>query len=280
MIDRGQGRHSPLLVIGAGIVVALVLVGLLAPLIAPHDPRAITGDSLERPSAQHLLGTNDSGQDVFSQVVWGTRTSMVVVTGAASLTVALGVLIGVGTSLLGGLVDAVVTRVIDILLAMPMLPLLLLVGALAGPHLGVLILTVGLTAWPRVARIARSQTLTLRQRGFLAAAGGFGAGPLYLLRRHLAPELGPTIVANLVNWAAITAGLEAAVAFLGLADPLAVSWGAVMDRALAHPGLYFTPLWLWWVLPAGLAITVAVLGFTFLGVGLEPRFNPRWRRAL
>ncbi len=280
MSGRPHRRRSPLLVAGTAIVAALLLVALLAPLIAPHDPRAIAGDSLERPSLQHPLGTNDSGQDILSQLVWGTRTSMMVVTGAASLTVALGVLIGVGAAVLGGLVDAVATRVLDVLLAMPMLPLLLVVGALAGPHLGVLILTIGLTAWPRVARIARSQTLSLRQRGFLAAAGGFGAGPLYLLRRHLGPELGPTVVANLVNWAAITAGLEAAVAFLGLADPLAVSWGAVMDRALAHPGLYFTPLWLWWVLPAGLAITVAILGFTFLGVGLEPRFNPRWRRAL
>ncbi len=273
-------RHSPLLLLGSGIVMALVLVALLAPLIAPHDPRAITGDSLEHPSARHLLGTNDSGQDIFSQVIWGTRTSMVVVAGAASLTVALGVLIGAGAALVGGFADAVAARVIDIFLAMPMLPLLLVVAALAGPHLGVLILTIGLTAWPRVARITRSQTLTLRQRGFMSAAGGFGAGPLYLLRRHLVPALGPIIVANLVNWAAITAGLEASVAFLGLADPLAVSWGAVVDRALAHPGLYFTSLWLWWVLPAGLAITVAILGFTFLGVGLEPRFNPRWRRAL
>ncbi len=276
---RRRRERSPLLVLGAALVVTLGTSALMAPLLAPHDPRAITGDTLERPSARHLLGTNDAGQDILSQVIWGARTSMAVAVGAASLIVALGALIGAWAGLRGGLTDAVVMRVVDVILAMPRLPLLILVGALIGPNLVVLIVMIGVTAWPEVARIVRSQVLSLRSRGYVSAAQAFGGGSFYVVRRHLVPAVAPLIAANFVNWAAIAISLESGLAFLGLGDPGSVSWGQILDRALAHPGLYFTDLWTWWVLPAGLAITLAVMGFTFLGVGLEPRFNPRWRRV-
>ncbi len=277
----GDGsKRSPLLTLGAAMVVALGLAALLAPVLAPHDPRAITGDSLARPSSNHLLGTNDVGQDIFSQVIWGTRTSMTVAVGAASLIVGLGAVIGAWAGLRGGMVDVVTMRVVDVFLATPRLPLLILVAALAGPHLGVLIITLGLTAWPEVARIVRSQILSLRARGFVSTAQAFGGRSSYVVGRHLVPAVAPLLVANFVNWAAIAVALESGLAFLGLADPRSVSWGQILDRALQHPGLYFTSLWTWWVLPAGVAITLAVLSFTFLGVGLEPRFNLRWRRAL
>jgi peptide/nickel transport system permease protein len=138
---------------------------------------------------------------------------------------------------------------------------------------------IGILTWPIMARILRSQTLSLRQRGFVAAARGFGGGTLYNLRRHVAPALGPMVVAGLVTIAARAILLEASLAFLGLGDPTSVSWGLMLNKALAHPGIYFTPMWPWWILPAGFAITLAVVGFTFLGVGLEPVLNPRWRRA-
>jgi ABC-type dipeptide/oligopeptide/nickel transport system permease subunit len=272
-------ERSPLLVVGTVMVVVLAAAAALAPFLAPHDPRAITGDSLERPSAHHLLGTNDVGQDIFSQVIWGTRTSMVVAVAAASLIVLLGVLVGAWAGLQGGMVDLIAMRVVDVILAMPRLPLLVLVGALAGPNLAILVLMIGLTAWPEVARIVRSQILTLRARGYVSAARAFGAKPSYVVRRHLVPAVAPLLVASFVNWAAIAIGLESGLAFLGLGDPVSVSWGQILDRALLHPGLFFTSLWTWWVLPAGLAITLAVMAFTFLGVGLEPRFNPRWQRA-
>ncbi len=156
---------------------------------------------------------------------------------------------------------------------------LLAVAALAGARRANIVVAIALMAWPVVARTVRSETLSLRRRGFVEAARGFGGSRLYVMGRHLIPALSPIITAAFVNLAAVGILLEASLSFLGLADPTSVSWGLVLHRALLYQGLYFSPLWTWWVLPAGCAITLAVLSFTFLGVGLEPRFNPRWVRA-
>lgn len=272
--------RPPLLRAGLGIIILLVVVALLAPLLSPYDPKALAGGYLERPSPQHLLGTNESGQDIFSAIIYGTRTSLIVAVVAGGLTISLGVLIGVGSALLGGVVDAVVARALDVFLAIPVLLLLLLTATLAGPGLPTVILVLALVGWPGIARLVRGQTLSLRQRGFVESARGFGGGQLYMIRRHLVPAITPIIVAGFVNFAGVAIVLEAGLAFLGLSDPSTVSWGVVLDQALNHPGVYFSPRWTWWALPPALAITMTVLGFTFLGVGLEPRFNPRWRRAL
>ncbi len=272
-------KHPPLVLAGLVIVGVLVVVAVLAPVLSPYDPRALAGDSLERPSGQHLLGTNDVGQDIFSGIVWGARGSLTVAVGAATLAIVVGIAVGVGVGLRGGLADTMAMRVVDVFLALPRLPLVLLVAALAGPSRAIVIVVIGVILWPVSARVLRTQTLALRRRGFVEAANGFGGGLSYVVRRHLMPALGPVIAANFVNVAAIAVVMEAGLSFLGLGDPTAVSWGAMLSRALRHPGLYFSSLWTWWVLPAGLAITFAMLGFTFLGVGLEPRFNPRWARG-
>ncbi len=274
---RREGRVF--LWLGGAIVAMLLLVALLAPLISPFDPRAIAGPSLAAPSTAHWLGTNDAGQDILSQLIWGTRSSAVVAVLAAGLAVGLGVAVGATAGLLGGWADLLAMRVVDVFLAVPALPLLILVAALAGPSRSTVILVIGMTGWPPVARVVRSQTLTLAGRGYVAAARGFGSGWLYVIRRHLVPTLAPLAVANFVYWAATAVVLQAGLAFLGLVDPTEVSWGSVLNRALAHQGIYFSEVWLWWVLPAGLAVTVAAFGLALLGVGLEPRANPRWRRG-
>ena len=265
--------------VGGVIVAALILVAIAAPLIAPFDPRAASGPSLSPPSAAHLLGTNDAGQDILSQLIWGARAAVVVAFLAAAIAVALGVAVGGAAGLLGGRTDFVVMRLVDVFLAIPMLPLLILVAALAGPSRTTLIPLIGLAAWPSVARVVRSQVLTLAGRGYIEAARGFGSGRLYVIRRHLVPVLVPIAAANFVYWSGTAVVMQAGLGFLGLNDPTEVSWGSVVNRALGHQGIYFTSEWLWWLLPAGLAITAAAIGLAFLGVGLEPRANPRWRRA-
>jgi len=274
-----KALRSPLLMLGACLVGGFTLVALLAPWLAPYDPQALSGSGLEPPSAQHLLGTNLIGQDILSQLIWGTRSSLAVAVGAATLAVIMGVLVGVSAGLLGGVIDTLAMRTVDVLLAIPNLPLIVLVAALTGASRVGLILLMGLLFLPPVSRVVRSQALTLRQRGFVAAAQGFGGGVLYVIRRHLVPALGPIIVAEFVLIAGNAVSLEAAVAFLGLGDPTGVSWGLMMSNALATPGIYFTSAWMWWVLPAGFAITLAILGFTFLGVGLEPIINPRVEKS-
>jgi ABC-type dipeptide/oligopeptide/nickel transport system permease subunit len=277
--ERERAGRSPVFYAGLAIVTVFALVAVFAPVLSPYDPRALSGGPLESPSLHHLLGTNDLGQDLLSQLIWGARMSIAVAVGAAGLAVALGVLVGVGAGLAGGLTDIAAMRVVDLFLALPVLPLLVLIGALASPRGAVTVVIIGLIGWPGIARTVRSQTLSLRSRGFVSAAFGLGGSRVYAARRHLAPALGPVIVTRFVDWAGLAVALQAGLAFLGLGDPTGVSWGMILNRALAHEGLYFTAVWTWWILPAGLAISAAVLGFTFLGVGLEPTFNPRWRRV-
>ncbi|MBA2763445.1 MAG: ABC transporter permease [Thermoleophilaceae bacterium] len=272
--------RSPLFWSGATLVGTLALIAMLAPVLSPYDPRAVSGPSLVPPSGAHLLGTNDAGQDILSQLIWGARSSALVAVLAAGLAVAIGVFVGVGAGLARGWVDAVAMRVVDVFLAVPALPLLILVAALLGPSGPIAIaVIIGLAGWPAIARIVRSQALGVARRGYVDAARGFGAGRLYLVGRHLVPALGPLIAANFVYWAGTAVALQAGLAFLGLSDPTEVSWGSVLNRALSHPGVYFTSEWTWWVLPAGLAITLAVVGLAFLALALEPGSNPRLRRS-
>ena len=264
-------------VIGASMVLALLFVALMAPVLAPYDPRALSGDALLSPSSRHLLGTNDIGQDIASQVIWGTRTSLILAVAAATLSVTVGFALGVTAGVAGGAVDTAVMRLVDIGLAIPRLPMLVLIAALAGASRTTLIVVIGLITCPVPARVLRAQTLSLRQRGFVHAARGFGGGLVYVARRHMAPALGPLIISEVVLIGGTAVLLEAELAFLGLSDPTAVSWGLILNRAVNQPGIYFTSAWTWLLLPAGFALTLALVGFAFLGVGLEPLLNPRAR---
>ncbi|MFP5375371.1 MAG: ABC transporter permease [Acidimicrobiia bacterium] len=276
---RSPLRRSPLLVAGLAILGVLVVVALVAPLLTPHDPTAITGPALEEPSGHHWLGTDVPGRDIFAQLVFGARSSLVVAAFAASLAMAGAILLGVLPALVGGPVDGMSNRLVVFLLALPGLPLLVLIGSLAGESRAAVLLIIAFLGMAPNARILRSQALALREQGFVGAARGFGAGPLYVLRRHLVPGLGPLVVIGFVNWAGLAVGIEAALAFLGLGDPSSISWGLMLNRALSQQGIYFSDMWTWWVLPPGLAIAATVTAFTFVGVALEPVFNPRWLRS-
>jgi peptide/nickel transport system permease protein len=260
--------------VGAAMLGLLVAAAVLAPLLAPDSPTAVSGPSLAAPSLAHPLGTDGYGRDVLSEILFGARTSLVVAFGSSSLAVALGGLVGIGAALAGGATEVVAMRAVDTALALPMLPLLMLVAALAGPSLATVTLSIGLLGWPGPARVLRAQAASLRSRGYLRLARGFGASRRYLLRRHVAPALGPVAVSAFVSIAAHAVLLEAGLAFLGLANPTGASWGLLLNQALESNGLFFTDAWTWWVLPAGLAVTFAVLAFTFLGVGVEPLLRP------
>jgi len=271
--------RSPLLLAGVSLLGLLVLVALVAPLLTPHAPGAISGRALEPPSSRHWLGTDNPGRDIFAQLVYGARASLAVAILGGTLAMAGAILLGVLPALVGGLVDATCNRLVVFLLALPGLPLLVLIGSLAGRSRLALILVIAFLGAAPNARVLRSQALTLRRQGYVSAARGFGGGAGYVLRRHLLPGMAPLLTVGFVNWAAVAIGLEAGLAFLGLGDPSGISWGIMLNRALAEDTIYFSALWTWWVLPAGFAVAAAVVGFTFVGVGLEPSFNPRWLRS-
>jgi peptide/nickel transport system permease protein len=261
--------------VGLSLLLIFVLIALFAPLFAPHDPNDFTGSPLERPGAVHPLGTNDVGQDILSELIYGTRVSLIVAVGAAMGTVALAVLVGGTAGYAGGWIDTLLMRLVDVMLAVPRLPLLILITVLMGAGLAQMTLTMALLFWPGLARVIRAEVQQRRGRPFVQMARHFGASPLHIFRRHLLPALVSFIIFGLVTAAGRAVAMEAALAFLGLGDPAAKSWGLMMRYALNLPGLLLTDRWLWWLLPPGVCITLLILALTFTGIALENRIDRR-----
>jgi peptide/nickel transport system permease protein len=263
--------------VGLGIVGTFALMALLAPWLAPFRVTALAGDPLQSPSLRHLLGTNSVGQDVASQLLAGARTSLWVAVIAGGGTAAIGALVGAVAGWTGGLTDALTMRLADVILVVPGVPLLIVIGAYTQPSVGSISVIIALTSWPAVARIVRSQVLSLRRRAHIRAAVGFGATTGRVLRAHIGPELAPVLVAALVGAAERAIIIEAGLAFLGLGSANA-SWGSAIRDALAFRGLFFTNAWSWWLLPPVLAISMVLVGVALVGTAVDGRVNPRLAR--
>jgi len=264
--------------VGGAIVAAFAVVAVFAPSIAPFDHTTLAGGPLEPRSSELILGADGLGRDLFSQLVLGARVSLTIAVVAGVGTLALGASVGLLSGWLGGGTDAVLMRIVDIVMALPRLPLLLMLGTYIRPSVLTIGAVISLTSWPGAARVIRSQVLSLRQRTHLRAAVGFGARTLHVLRGHVIPEMGLILVAGLIGSAGRAVMLEAGLAFLGLGDPTQASWGQMLRGALNYPSLFFTETWQWWLLPPILAISLLLLGITFVGISVEERINPRLSR--
>ncbi|MEO7518829.1 MAG: ABC transporter permease [Acidimicrobiales bacterium] len=264
--------------IGAALVVGFVVLGLAGPSIAPYGPRQLSAPKQERPSDRHVLGTNKVGQDLLSQVLAGARSSLLVATLAAVGAVVIATIVGLAAGLAGGWLDVVLMRLADVTIAVPRLPLLMLLGAVVGTSLPRVAMVIAVVFWPGAARVLRSQVQSLRRRSHVLAARGFGAGPFRVARLHLLPEMALVIATVFLSAASRAVLLEAGLAFLGVGDPSRVSWGSIIRDARASPGLFYTTYWTWWILPPVLAIVLVLLGLMFLGMAFETRVNPRLSR--
>ncbi|MBC7228268.1 MAG: ABC transporter permease [Thermoflexales bacterium] len=263
-----------------GLVVLALFgaVALLAPLLAPYDPHAFSGAPLERPSRAHPLGTNDVGHDILSELIYGTRISLAVALAAGAGTVLIGTLIGGMAGYAGGWADRLLMRLVDGMMSLPRLPLLILLIAFLGSGLPQTILVISLLFWPTTARVVRAHVQSIRTRGYVRMARLFGGGHLYVFFRHILPQIAPVVAHGLVVSAGHAVAMEAGLAFLGLGDPTAKSWGLMVRFALNLPGLFLTGRWAWWALPPALCITLLILALTFVGIGTERAFNPRLNR--
>ncbi|RDV80948.1 ABC transporter permease [Ammonifex thiophilus] len=255
----------------------LVAVGILAPWISRYSPHAVSGPPLAPPDWEHWLGTDELGVDLWAQMCYGARVSLLVGFGVALLAGLGGGAIGALAGYTGGLLDRLLLRLIDIALVVPQLPLLILLATFLGARLENVILALALFSWPRPARIVRSQVLVLKRQTYLVAARSFGARTGYLLRRHLLPELAPVILVSLLRLAARGIVAEAGLSFIGLGDPTLKSWGKILYHATNFKGLFFTPYWKWWLVAPWLALTLLLLAITFLGRDLERIADPRLR---
>ena len=269
--------RSGIVRVGLGLLGLLFVVALAAPLLAPYEPLDRVGRPFARPSGDHLLGTDDVGHDLLSALIFGTRISLVVGVAAAASATVVGVVIGSVAGYARGRVDAVLMRVVDIALALPLLPLVLVVGVFLGPGLVTEVLVISTVLWAAPARELRAQVLSTRELDHVLSARSMGAGGAHVLLRHVLPEVAPLLAPQFVFAVRTAILLEAALSFLGLGDTTAQSWGTMLAFAQARSA-FLTDAWLWWVVPPGLAIAAAVLGFAFVGFGLEERSRPQLHR--
>lgn len=262
-------------VFGLILIAGFTLTAIFAPLISPYHPRDRVGRPFQPPSVEHPFGTNDIGQDILSELIYGTQISLMVGVTAGSVTVFIGVSIG----LLAGYFTSWgrwLMRLTDIVLILPFLPLLIILSAYLGRGVFNTILVIGLLIWAGTARVIRSQVLTLSQQDYVLAAHGLGATDRHIILRHILPQVMLLAIGEFVQATSAAILLEASLSFLGLGDPIEKSWGTILYWAQVR-GAFLSPAWVWWVLPPGLLISLATLGFALVGFALEQNVNPRLR---
>lgn len=262
--------------IGLGIIIVFLLIALFAPYIAPYDPSARVGDPYQKPNRNHILGTNDIGNDIFSEVIYGTRISLLIGLLSAFVALFAGTIIGVISGYMGGKVDEFLMRVVDLALVIPMLPLMILLAAFIGPSFWNIIMVIGLLSWAVPARIIRSQVLTIKNKGYIEAVKVSGGKPIYIMIKHILPPSFSIIISQFIIMSSKSILMEASLSFLGLGDPLTKSWGIVLYYA-QQKSAFLTDAWVWWILPPGILITLLVVSFAYLGNAFEEIVNPRLR---
>lgn len=270
-------RTNRLALVGMAILGVFIFGAVFASLLMPHDPwRHFV--PFAAPSGTHLLGTDDVGRDILSELILGARVSLTVGFMAGLVAVGIGVLVGLLAGFRRGHLDELLMGLTDIVLVIPALPLVILVSVYLGPGIWHTIIVIGLVFWPSTARVIRSQVLSIRQSGYVESARALGASDGWLMRRHVLPNVLPMILAKFVLTVAAAMLMEASLSFLGLGDPMSKSWGMMLHYAFARGG-FIREMW-WWYLPPGLCISLCILALTLISFSIEEGSDPRLRRAL
>lgn len=270
----GEFRRNPLGIGAAVILLILVATAVFAPLLAQY-PAGYGSQVLAPPSGGHWFGTDNLGRDVFAEVVWGTRVSLLI----AAASSALAIVIGVVLALVGAFIprlDTLIGVVVDLVLSLPVLPLMILVAALAGPSLQTIVLVVAFFSWPEVTRVVRSQALSVVQLPYIDAARLITGSSFWIIRKHLLPAVAPVIAVSVVLTASRAVLSAAGLAFLGLSDPSTWSWGRILFEAQQSGAL--SSAW-WTALFPSAAILLLVVAATLLASTYNDARNPRSRGA-
>jgi ABC-type dipeptide/oligopeptide/nickel transport system permease subunit len=251
----------------------LLLLALFPQLFAPFDPTELVARPFLPPGGPHLLGTNDIGQDLFSELIWGTRASLLTGLVVAVVAVAIGTLVGLMTGYYHNTLSAGLLMLVDLALVLPFLPLVILLSAYLGPSQRNVILLLILVSWAIPARLIRSRILAVAGAPFVEAARALGSSDRRIVIAHLWPAARSLALVQLVLVAGTSILAEASLSFLGLGDPSAKSWGTMLYFARAS-GVFLGEAWKWWVVPAGLMITLSVLSLVLIAYLLERRLGP------
>jgi len=251
-------------VVGLAMTLLVVVSGLLAGHVTASDPFRTVANPLLAPSRHHLMGTDNLGRDVLTEVMHGARTSMVVVLGVTAIASVIGLAVGVVAGYRGGWVDDVLMRITELFQAVPRFFLVLLIVALFGAGLDNLIYVLAFTSWPTLARVTRAEVLSIRDRDYVEAARSIGAPDRRIVLRHVLPNVLPTALVVIALTGSRIILLEASLSFLGLGDPTVMSWGYLVANAQR----FLRVAWWMSVFP-GLSIAVAVLGINLMSDALN-----------
>jgi peptide/nickel transport system permease protein len=278
-------RRDRVAMFGAVLVMLIVLVAILAPVLAPHDPTeqfrdGLTLDGQPMPSTlfnpgdtRFLLGTDANGRDLLSRILYGSRISLIVGVLANLMAVAIGTLVGSVAAYFGGWIEILLMRFTDMMMAFPTLLLAMTLVAILKPSIWIIILVIGAVYWTWIARVIYGQVVALREREFVVAARALGAGRIFSLVRHILPQLIPTIIVWGTLGIATNVMLEASLSYLGIGvQPPSPSWGGMIQQGQSF---YRTAPWL--VIFPGLAIMLTVFAFNLLGDGLRDALDPTQR---
>ncbi len=268
-----------ILAIVGGVVLALFgLLAVFGSALAPYEAGERAGRPFLEPNGDHLLGTDDVGHDILSELIGGARVSLLIGVAAAAIAVVIGGLLGAVSGYRRGAIDAALMRSVDLALVVPTIPLLIVLASYLERGMRSQILVVAVLLWAEPARIIRSQVLSLRERTHVLAARTYGARGPYLVRRHVVPAVAPLLIAQFVRVVSIAILFEVALSFVGLGDPVRRSWGSMIQFATDR-GAFLTGAWKWWIVPPGLCVAVVVCSFAFVGLGLEERVDRRLARG-
>lgn len=266
-------RHK-LALFGLAVVIIFSIAAILAPIVSLKDPYFVDLDAIRQaPSANHILGTDSAGRDMWARMVYGARISMSVGLIANSISVTIGTLLGMISGYVGGRTDNLLMRFTELVMTFPTFFAIIMMVALLGPNIRNVMVVIGVTSWPGLARLVRGQVLSLREQAFIEAAHCIGVPNRRVLVVHILPNILPYVLVAATLGMAGAILTESGLSFLGLGVqiPLA-SWGSMLFSAQSLTVLTNYP-WLW--LPPGIAISMAVLCMNFVGDGLRDAFDPR-----
>lgn len=265
--------RNPSVAFGVVLVVVVTIIAVLAPVLAPYSIDEASGPVFGPPSIAHLLGLDDGGIDIVSLLMWGARISLFVGVLAGAITTLIGGSIGIVAGYSGGRLDQALNAVTNFFLVLPQVPVMIVVAALWGPSLFHIVVVIGTLQWAITARTVRAQVKSVRQRTFVRRAEALGASNARIILTHILPHVAPLLVANAVLSVASAVFAETALAFLGLGDPSATSWGKMIsngfERAAISAGAW------WAIVPPGICVGLLILAFSLLGRALEDQLNPR-----
>jgi peptide/nickel transport system permease protein len=274
-----QFRESRLGIIGVGILVFFIFISVFANYLSSYPIKSTEGNLKDRllpPSSKYILGTDEVGRDLATQIMYGGRISLLIGFLAALIKGGIGTLIGVTAGYFGGWREDLLMRITDVIMVIPGLPLMIVLSAILGTSFWNIILVISITGWAGTARVVRAQVLSLKERPFIESVKAIGASDFRIIGFHLLPNIFPLIVAQTVLGVGSAILAEAGLSFLGFGDPTHISWGMILHWAFVS-GSLSSNYW-WYIIPPGLCITLVALGFTFVGYALDQIVNPRMRR--